>query len=129
MKFEPDPFDTINIAEYDRGWLKFNIPTKEGIKREVVQHSVLIHAKGQILPWEPKSFEALSPKDFILLADWQPQVVLFGSGTSLQFCPPAYFESLYRKGIGVETMDTQAACRTFNILVQEGRQVAAALLL
>jgi uncharacterized protein len=53
---------------------------------------------------------------------------VFGSGPSLKFAPPALMRALMQRRIGVETMDTPAACRTYNILVGEGRQVVAALL-
>jgi len=54
---------------------------------------------------------------------------LFGSGSRLRFAPPAWLQPLMARRIGVETMDTQAACRTFNILSGEGRNVIAALIL
>jgi len=63
------------------------------------------------------------------LARLQPELVVFGSGLRLRFPRPQWLEGLYAQRIGVETMDTQAACRTFNFLVGEGRQVVAALLM
>ena len=56
-------------------------------------------------------------------------MVIFGSGAKLRFVSPALLRGLIERGIGVETMDTAAACRTYNILAQEGRRVVAALLL
>jgi len=56
-------------------------------------------------------------------------VVIFGSGRRLRFVSPALLRGLIERGIGVETMDTAAACRTYNILAQEGRRVVGALLL
>ena len=58
-----------------------------------------------------------------------PELVVFGSGTRLRFAPPALLRGLMARRIGVETMDTAAACRTYNILAGEGRRVVAALLL
>ena len=57
------------------------------------------------------------------------QVVIFGSGSRIRFPRPAWLAPLAARRIGLETMDTAAACRTYNILAQEGRTVAAALLL
>ena len=58
-----------------------------------------------------------------------PELVLLGSGTRLRFVAPALLRPLIEQRIGVETMDTPAACRTFNILAGEGRRVVAALLI
>jgi uncharacterized protein len=55
--------------------------------------------------------------------------VIFGSGARLQFVKPALYRSLIERGIGMETMDTAAACRTYNVLAAEGRMVVAALLM
>jgi len=59
----------------------------------------------------------------------QPELILFGSGERIRFPHPTCLQNLYARRIGVETMDTQAACRTFNFLAGEGRRVIAALLL
>ena len=63
------------------------------------------------------------------LASLDPELVIFGSGKRLQFVAPAFLAGLYARRIGVETMDTQAACRTYNFLLGEGRRVVAALLI
>ena len=70
--------------------------------------------------------------DFDLLVEQPaepPELVVFGSGARLRFAPPALLRGLMARRIGVETMDTAAACRTYNILAGEGRRVVAALLL
>lgn len=59
----------------------------------------------------------------------QPELIIFGSGGRLRFPPPAFLATLMKLRIGVETMDTLAACRTYNILAGEGRHVLAALLI
>ena len=59
----------------------------------------------------------------------QPELVIFGSGARLKFVSPALLRALIDRRIGVETMDTPAACRTYNVLVSEGRSAVAALLL
>jgi len=63
------------------------------------------------------------------LVGLRPELVLFGSGTRLRFPPPAFLRSLMAQRIGMETMDTLAACRTYNILAGEGRHVLVALLI
>ncbi|HLF31220.1 MAG TPA: Mth938-like domain-containing protein [Xanthomonadales bacterium] len=57
-----------------------------------------------------------------------PDVVLLGTGTSQHFLPPEFMMEFYQRGVGVEVMSTDAACRTFNVLVSEGRRVVAALM-
>jgi uncharacterized protein len=59
----------------------------------------------------------------------QPELLIFGSGTRLQFISPTLYRCLIERRIGVETMDTAAACRTFNVLAGEGRSVMAALII
>ena len=58
----------------------------------------------------------------------EPEIVLIGTGQSQVFPPRAFLASFLRRGVGVEVMDTGAACRTYNVLMAEGRRVAAALI-
>ena len=73
--------------------------------------------------------DSLTATDFERLLDDAPEVVLFGSGPTLRFVPAALHQALFARRIGIETMDTAAACRTYNVLATEGRSVLAALLL
>ena len=85
---------------------------------------------GRILAdWPPSSFEALAPEHFVALAGLDLEIILLGTGGKLRFPKPEILAPLIRAGVGVEVMDLQAACRTYNILMAEGRKVAAALLL
>ena len=83
----------------------------------------------RIVDWGPHSAGGLALKDFLLIADLQPEVVVLGTGSRLQFPAPAATQPLIQARIGLEVMDTAAACRTYNILMGEGRRVAAALLM
>ncbi|MEO5573854.1 MAG: MTH938/NDUFAF3 family protein, partial [Gammaproteobacteria bacterium] len=74
-------------------------------------------------------FDDLTAAHFDRVAILRPELVLFGSGARLRFPLPALTANLLNQGIGVEVMDTGAACRTYNILINEGRNVAAALLM
>ena len=80
----------------------------------------------RIVDWPVASFAALAEADFELIAALAPEVVLFGTGARLRFPHPRLTAPLARAGIGLEVMDLQAACRTFNILAAEERIVAAA---
>ena len=92
------------------------------------RESVVVPWKGQVAAWGVASFETLSAEHFEVLADLAPELVIFGSGSRLRFAKPALLRPLMARRIGFETMDTAAACRTYNVLLAEGRAVAAALL-
>jgi uncharacterized protein len=83
----------------------------------------------RLLPWPVAGFEALSEEHFALIAELKPEVVLLGTGGRLRFPHPRLTAPLTRARIGLEVMDLQAACRTYNILMSEERVVAAALVL
>ena len=78
--------------------------------------------------WAAAGFDGLADTDFADLLSHKPEIVLFGSGASIRFPHPRLTRALTDGHIGVEVMDTAAACRTFNILAAEGRGVVAALL-
>jgi len=79
--------------------------------------------------WAPSGFEGLAETDFANLLSYKPEVVLFGAGAAIRFPHPRLTRALADARVGLEVMDTPAACRTFNILAAEGRGVVAALLL
>jgi uncharacterized protein len=89
----------------------------------------LIVLPEDVLAWEVAGFDALESTHFGALAALAPEVVLLGTGRTLRFPRPALSAPLIEAGIGMEVMDVQAACRTYNILIAESRRVAAALLL
>ena len=89
--------------------------------------SVIVPWQGEVLPWHAASFEALGADHFARLVELRPELVVFGSGPRLRFPAPALLRPLIDAGIGFETMDTAAACRTYNVLFAEGRSVVAAL--
>jgi uncharacterized protein len=121
MKLHPDKFDAFSITGYGHGWI--------GLNGERITRSVVLSSRGQRLEWQCDSFSALTAAHFEKLAGLGAELVLFGSGRQLQFPPPAWLAGLATRRIGLETMDTAAACRTYNILASEGRHVVAALLL
>jgi uncharacterized protein len=93
-----------------------------------VRHEASMVVMPELLtPWEPASFNELSPAHFAAIAALQPEVVLLGTGDKLRFPHPSLTRALSDARIGVEVMDLQAACRTYNILMAEERKVAAAL--
>ncbi|MGZ5891123.1 MAG: Mth938-like domain-containing protein [Caldimonas sp.] len=90
--------------------------------------SVIVPWTGAVVPWQAATFEALKAEHFARIAALAPELVLFGSGRRLRFPPAALLRPLIDARIGIETMDTAAACRTYNVLLAEGRSVVAALL-
>jgi len=90
--------------------------------------SVLVTPE-RVLDWAPGSFAELAEAHFAEIAAWRPEVVLLGTGARLRFPHPSITAALPAAGIGLEVMDVQAACRTYNILAAEDRVVVAALLL
>ena len=89
----------------------------------------LIVLPERILPWRAAGFDSLAAEDFAELASLDLEVVLLGTGPALRFPNPQVTRALVEARIGLEVMDAQAACRTYNILAAEERRVAAALLL
>jgi uncharacterized protein len=121
MKLQPDQSDVQSISGYGPGWV--------GVNGEKIGHSVIIGSAGARIEWPARHFEDLGPEHFAQLAQLDLEVVIFGSGSRIRFPKAAWLQPLMARRIGIETMDTAAACRTYNILAQEGRRVAAALLL
>lgn len=78
--------------------------------------------------WAPRGFAALTEGDFAALLAHEPEMVLLGTGDRQQFPHPRLLQALAAARVGVEVMDTRAACRTFNILIGEDRRAAAALI-
>ena len=91
--------------------------------------TVALSAEGVLDGWEQKSLESLAVDDFELLLTPRPEVVVLGTGPAHVIPPRELMFAFARQGIGFEAMDTRAAARTFNVLVSEGRQVAALLYL
>ena len=125
MKLQPDRLDVQSILGYGPGWIGL---ASNGVA-EKVERSIVIGSGGEKFDWNCERFEDLTEEHFTQLAASQPELVIFGSGMRLRFAPPAFMLALMQKRIGIETMDTLAACRTYNILAGEGRRVVAALLI
>ncbi|MCC6473032.1 MAG: Mth938-like domain-containing protein [Burkholderiales bacterium] len=94
-----------------------------------IERSLVVLPDRLVTDWRPAGFEALNADHIRALAALEPEVILLGTGNRLRFPPPGILRPLTEAGIGVEVMDVPAACRTYNILLSEGRRVAAALLL
>jgi uncharacterized protein len=91
--------------------------------------NVVLTADSVTAGFAPNGFDALTDADFERLLRTSPEIVLLGTGATQRFPHPRLTAPLHRAQVGVEVMDTRAACRTYNILVAEGRNVAAALII
>ena len=97
------------------------------INNQRFEHNVLVMPGRDITQWEPAGFDALCAADFSALLALQPEIVILGTGDTLRFPKPELTRPLAAAHVGFEAMDTKAACRTYNVLVAEGRQVVAAI--
>jgi uncharacterized protein len=122
MKFQLETPGGVNVIarhEVGRVW----------VGATAFERSVVVPWSGEVLDWGAAEFDSLSPLHFERIAALAPEVVIFGSGRRLRFPPPPLVRALIERRIGFETMDTAAACRTYNVLASEQRAVVAALLL
>lgn len=93
-----------------------------------IRRSVIVTGDA-LQEWPPQDFASLAAEHFEQIKALQPEIVLLGTGARQQFPHPGLTQALLNAGIGVEVMATDAACRTYNIILAEGRPVAAALLM
>lgn len=107
------------IGGYATGELVVNDVTYEG--------SLIVRVNVEPEKWMVSSIETLTDESLSILLEPRPEVLLLGTGSRQTFPDPAMLRALYGSGVGFEIMDTKAACRTFNILAAEGRQVVAAV--
>ena len=122
MKLQPDRIAVANVIS---GYTRSSVQIGERTWRD----SVVLPWQGAVTPWQDARFDTLGPQHFEALAVLGPELVLFGSGNALRFPRPEWLRPLIERRIGFETMDTAAACRTYNLLAAEGRSVIAALLI
>lgn len=120
MKLQPDKSDVQTLTAHGPGWVAIN--------NEKVDGSVVVGSRGERFAWGCQRYEDLNAQHFEQLVDLGAELIIFGSGSRIRFPKPVWLTALMAKRTGVETMDTGAACRTYNILAAEGRHVVAALL-
>jgi uncharacterized protein len=122
LKLHQDSSGALNtVTGYGAHYVDVNLVRHES--------SILLLPDAPVVDWPVSSFDALAPEHFERLLEEAPELVVFGSGARLRFPHPRLTAALAARRVGVETMDFMAACRTYNILMAEGRRVAAALLI
>ena len=122
MRLSLDVDRSVNtIFAYAKGHISIN--------DKKINRSVIITTERLVTDWPPQRFVDLETGHFEWIVKLEPEIVLLGTGSHQQFPRPQLVRPLIERDLGVEVMDTAAACRTYNIIVAEGRRVAAALLM
>jgi uncharacterized protein len=121
VKFHLQPSDRNLVTGLGDGWIK--------VGATEYRDNCVLTPEGVQTGFAPQGFAALSEHDFAQLLEHRPEIVLLGTGARQQFPHPRLTQALTAAHVGLEVMDTRAACRTFNILLGEGRRVIAALIL
>ena len=121
LKLHADAPTSLNtVTAYGPGFIEVNRTRQQG--------PLLLMPDAPAQRWQATAFESLRPEDFDAVLALRPEIVLLGTGRRQRFPHPRLIAALAQAGIGVEAMDTAAACRTYNILMSEGRRVLAAFL-
>ena len=121
MKFTRDQVSEVSIRNVERGSIRIG----DGL----ITDNIVVTQEALISDWFPDDLEAMSEQDLERILSLDPEIVILGTGWSPRRPPNEFVYALARRGIGLEVMDTSAACRTFNILLAEGRRIVAVLLL
>jgi len=120
VQFTREQNSAITVRQVEPGQLR--------IGNDLVRTNVLLTADREIRKWAIENIEQLSESDLDAILEAAPEMIVVGTGWRSVFPQRELVFALARRGIGFETMDTPAACRTFNILINEGRRAAAALI-
>ena len=121
------------IRSYSAGKISITVPVEQiqdetdSAAIEELTQSFIMTPSQLIRNWPPQSVDKISADHLEIIADLKPEVLLIGTGDTLTFPDMKLTHPLMEQGIGVEVMDTAAACRTYNVLMHEMRKVALAL--
>ena len=137
MKFDLETHEALRIHAYASGAIILAVPAHLEVNQEVdpetglcqVNQSLILTGQQLISDWEPGQTDELTTAHMEAILELEPELVLLGTGARQHFPAMDILSPLHRARIGIEVMDTAAACRTFNILVGEGRHVVAALMM
>ncbi len=137
MKFELESHAALRIHAYATGTITLAVPGTLQLEQAVdpetglcqVTDSLILTAQQLITDWAPNQVDELSVAHLDAILKLEPELVILGTGGRQQFPTTNTLLPLHRARIGIEVMDTAAACRTFNILVAEGRHVVAGLMM
>ncbi|MCP1726652.1 uncharacterized protein J2T60_000617 [Natronospira proteinivora] len=117
------------LADDTRQIIRGYEPGQVRVNDHVITQSFVLTPTRTDTSWRPERFEDLQTGDFDALIQNQPELILLGTGSENRIPPQEILAHVLGQGIGLEFMDTGAACRTFNVLVAEERPVVAAMLM
>ena len=122
-------FMKLQLAQTE-GWNAFTAYGEGYVSVNAIRHTRnLVVLPDHLIPeWTQSTFDTLSIADFEFLAALDTEIVILGTGKLLRFPRPELLRPLMQARKGLEVMDIQAACRTYNVLISEGRKVAAGLI-
>ncbi len=141
MKIHLDTASGYMIHAYEEGQITIRIPLDKQLEttagetsppeaaRKTLTQSLIITPEHLITDWPPADLSQLAAEHLEQVAGLEPELVLLGVGKHLRFPDQALAATLLNRGIGIEYMDSAAACRTYNLLAADGRRVAAAILI
>lgn len=109
------------IRAYDAGSITVN--------EQTITSSVIVMPEKLVENWGPGEIAELNHEHLLGILEHQPEMVILGTGRTLKFPEPRLLSVIMSKGVGLEVMDTASACRTYNILSSEDRNVAAAIMM
>lgn len=122
MKFQPDQMEGVNsVSRLEAGRIWVHATAFTG--------SLMVPWRGEVLPWDVQEPSQVRAEHFEPLLALEPELVIFGSGRQHVFISPQHYRVLIERRVGFEAMDTAAACRTYNVLANEGRKVVGAFIL
>lgn len=122
MKFTEDYATGVNVVRsYDSSGITIN--TKS------YSQSLVVSSNSLIENWPLQQISDLNTETLDLILELKPEVIVIGTGSKLEFPSPQTYSNIINQGIGIEFMDSGAACRTYNILISENRRVVAGIIL
>jgi uncharacterized protein len=122
MNFSEELGSNLNrITAYDQ--------TSIDINENRYTESIILAPDTAVIAWGVENTAGIDQASLLPILDLEPEIVLLGTGQRIQFPEPKILVMFNQKGVGVEVLDTTAACRTFNLILAEGRRVVAGLLL
>jgi uncharacterized protein len=122
MRFAED----LNDAQF---LIRAYAPGQVTVNEDILTRSLVISPEHLIRDWPPQCLSELTREHLDIATALNPEILIIGTGARMRFPHPSLLAQIQAQGIGVEVMDTPAACRTYNILVSEQRRVTAALLM
>lgn len=109
-------------------YIRSYAPGSITVNDQIIHHSIILTPNQLINPWDVNSFEDLNEQQLQKIIGLSPEIVILGAGEQQHFLPAKLTNLFLEKNMGLEVMQTYAACKTYNILIAEGRKVIVGLI-